>query len=469
MAGELLDQEMDVLSALRCMAQSCPAPCRSILDHIADGVLTIDTKGTIFWFNRAAEQITGYRKEEVLGRPCHEVLKSDHCMGERCPLKKTLATETPIVDMEMEIEAKDGHRITISVSTSVIRDDKGKVLGAVETFRDLSHLKLMQKNFYERYSFHNIISKNSKMNRIFRTLRDISLSDSTVLLQGESGTGKELMALAIHNLSHRRNKPYIAVNCGSIPATLLESELFGYVRGAFTDARHDKPGRFALAEGGTLFLDEVGDLSLEVQSKLLRVLQNGEYQPLGSTKTFKADVRIISATHRDLYQMVREGRFREDLYYRLNVVRIEIPSLRERREDIPLLIEHFIEKFNKKMGKSIRMISKEALEILQLYDFPGNVRELENIMEYAFILAKGRVIQPEHLPSHVLDAQQRQVQVSASGSDKANHAGQRETLLNVLKAHRWNKTSTARALGISRTTLWRRMRKAGIVDGNMAE
>lgn len=451
-------REMDIQTAMVCMNQRCAAPCRSILDHIADGLLTVDLNGRIFWFNRAAEHITGYKKEEVLGKACYDVFKSDRCLGDSCPLRRTLQTGQNIVDLEMEVLAKDGEVIPISVSTALIYDVHGHVLGAVETFRDLSHLKRFQKDFYERYSFQNIITQNSQMIRILRTLRDIAESDSTVLIQGESGTGKELLALAIHNLSPRRNAPYIPVNCGAIPDTLLESELFGYARGAFTDAKRDKPGRFALAEGGTLFLDEIGDLSLEVQSKLLRVLENGEYQPLGATKSLKADVRIISATHRDLQRMVRDGKFREDLYYRLNVVRIQLPNLRDRRDDIPLIIQHLLGKLNKRMGKNIKSVSPEAMEVLLAYPYPGNVRELENVIEYAFILAKGRVIRPEHLPSYLWDPPSMNVTpppLPLSPVEKS----EAERILYALQENQWHKGRTARALGISRSTLWRRMRR----------
>jgi PAS domain S-box-containing protein len=423
--------------------------------------LTVDADGRFFWFNRAAERITGYSQEEVLGRLCYEIFKSERCLSDGCPLRKTLDSGENVVDLELEIHARDGKPIPISVSTAVLRDEEGRVLGAVETFRDLSHLKLLEKDFYERYSFQNIVSRNSRMVGIFRTLRDIAASDSTVLLQGESGTGKELLALAVHDLSRRRNHPYITVNCGAIPATLLESELFGYVRGAFTDARRDKPGRFALAEKGTIFLDEIGDLSLEVQSKLLRVIENREYQPLGGTQNFRADVRIISATNRDLAAMVRRGTFREDLFYRLNVVRIAVPSLRERRDDLPLLINHFIGKLNARMGKSIHSLAPETMEVLLEYSYPGNVRELENIMEYAFIMAKGRTILPHHLSPHLWETDAEGL-APAERRLNPRELDERESILASLRDHQWNKGRTAKALGLSRTTLWRRMRHYGL-------
>jgi PAS domain S-box-containing protein len=440
------------------MDQSCPAPCRSILDHIADGVVTMDLEGLIFWFNKAAEQITGYSKDEALGRSCYEIFNSDRCEGDDCPRRKTINTGDNIVDLELHIRTKDERDIPISVSTAPIRDADGRVFGVVQTLRDLSHLKLFQRDFYERYSHQNIITQNNQMILILRTLRDIASTDSTVLLQGESGTGKELLSLAIHNLGPRQQKPYVTVNCGAIPDTLLESELFGYTQGAFTDANSDKPGRFALADGGTIFLDEIGDLSLQVQSKLLRVLENGDYQPLGSTKTMTADSRVISATNKDLSRMVREGRFREDLYYRLNVVRIQIPSLRDRRDDIPLLIRHFIGKFNGRTGKSIRSLSREAMEQLLAYEYPGNIRELENLIQYAFILAKGKTIQTEHLPPYIWQPQPVQIQWEAHKWNPREEE-ERDTFVSALQENRWHKGEAARALGISRATLWRRMKK----------
>jgi len=273
-----------------------------------------------------------------------------------------------------------------------------------------------------------------------------------VLIVGESGTGKELFAHAIHKLSRRKDGPLIKVNCSALPETLLESELFGYVKGAFTDAKKDKPGRFKLAEGGTIFLDEIGDVSVAVQVKLLRVIEQKEFEPLGATYTEKVDVRIIAATNRDLEEMVKDGRFREDLYYRLNVMKVELPPLRERRDDIPLLVEHFIQKYNKKMGKEIEGVSEEAMRLLLNHTYPGNVRELENILEHAFILCKGRIILPEHLP-HYLHAKAPSLPAASL------REWEREMIKEALRRSGGNITSAARELGIHRTTLWRKMKK----------
>jgi len=322
----------------------------------------------------------------------------------------------------------------------------------VETFRDLSLLKELEEEIREKYTFQDMVSRNPRMMELFRILPDIAQSDVTVLIVGESGTGKELFAHAIHKLSRRKDGPLIKVNCSALPETLLESELFGYVKGAFTDAKKDKPGRFKLAEGGTIFLDEIGDVSVAVQVKLLRVIEQKEFEPLGATYTEKVDVRIIAATNRDLEEMVKDGRFREDLYYRLNVMKVELPPLRERRDDIPLLVEHFIQKYNKKMGKEIEGVSEEAMRLLLNHTYPGNVRELENILEHAFILCKGRIILPEHLP-HYLHAKAPSLPAASL------REWEREMIKEALRRSGGNITSAARELGIHRTTLWRKMKK----------
>jgi len=449
-------------NALSCMEKECPAPCRMILDNVADGIVTVDKEGSVAWFNRAAEQITGFSKEEVLGKPCRSVLQTDLCGTDACPLEQTLRHHRNVANLEVVITNKWGRQVPVSVSTAPIKDKEGKILGAVETFRDLSVIKAYQLEAEERYSFKNIVTNNTRMLSILHHLRDLALSDSPVLLSGESGTGKELLARAIRELSRRKEGPYIAVNCGAIPDTLIESELFGYRRGAFTDARQNKPGRFALAERGTLFLDEIGDLPLETQVKLLRVLEGGEYQPLGSTETLKADVRIITATNKVLFEQIKKGRFREDLYYRINVVQIDVPPLRQRREDIPLLMKHFLEKLNLKRDKTIGGLSPAAERILLDHDYPGNIRELENILEYATIVCKNYQIEPRHFPPFLLRAKEKAPHVDL---DEAPAPGsnieemEKEDLLEALRAHRWNRQAPADALGISRTTLWRKIRR----------
>ena len=452
-------------NALTCMEKQCPAPCRTILDNVLDGIITVDMEGKIAWFNRAAEQITGYKKEEVLGRPCQSVFQTDLCGTGACPLEQTVRLQKNVSRLEVAITNKWGRQIPVSVSTAPIRDEKGEIIGAVETFRDLSLIKAYQLETKERYSFKNIVTKNTRMLAILKHLRDLALSDSPILLSGESGTGKELLARAIHELSRRKDGPYIAVNCGALPDTLIESELFGYRKGAFTDARQNKPGRFSLAEGGTLFLDEIGDLPLEIQVKLLRVLEGGEYQPLGSTETLKADVRIVTATNKELFDQMREGRFREDLFYRINVVQIDVPPLRQRREDIPILIKHFLQKLNHKRRKNITGLSPVAEEALLQYDYPGNIRELENILEYSTIICKNNQIEPRHFPPYLL-REKEQTPRGLEAEIPATDLGQmeKEELLQALKASRWNRQAAAATLGISRTTLWRRLRKYHIAS-----
>ena len=452
-------------NALSCMEKECPAPCRMILDNVADGIVTVDKEGSVAWFNRAAEQITGFTKEEVLGKPCRSVLQTDLCGTEACPLEQTLRHHRNVANLEVVITNRWGRQLPVSVSTAPVKDKEGKILGAVETFRDLSVIKAYQLEAEERYSFKNIVTNNTRMLSILQHLKDLALSDSPVLLNGESGTGKELLARAIHELSRRKEGPYIAVNCGAIPDTLIESELFGYRKGAFTDARQHKPGRFALAEGGTLFLDEIGDLPLETQVKLLRVLEGGDYQPLGSTETLKANVRIITATNKVLFEQIKMGRFREDLYYRINVVQIDVPPLRQRREDIPLLMKHFLEKMNLKRDKTIGGLSPAAERILLEHDYPGNIRELENILEYATIVCKNYQIEPRHFPPYLLRAKEKAPQPDAQAGQGANlDEMEREELIEALRAHRWNRQAAADALGISRTTLWRKIRRFRIAS-----
>ncbi len=453
--------------ASSCMGKECPAPCRMVLDNVADGIVAMDKGGSIVWFNRAAEKITGFSKEEVLGRPCSNVLQTDLCGTDACPLQQTFRYHRNVANLEVRITNKWRRETPVSVSTALIKDNEGNILGAVETFRDLFMAEAHPFGIEEQSSFKNIVTNNTRMLSILHHLRDLALSDSPILLSGESGTGKELLARAIHELSRRKRGPYVVVNCGAIPDTLIESELFGYRKGAFTDARQNKPGRFALAEGGTLFLDEIGDLPLETQVKLLRVLQGGEYQPLGGTETLRADVRIITATNKVLLDQIKGGRFREDLYYRINVVQIDIPPLRQRREDIPLLMRHFLERLNLKRDKTIGGLSPEAERILLDHNYPGNIRELENILEYATIVCKRFQIEPRHFPPYLLQAKEKS---PSPGEAAPPHAGfdmaemEKEELLKALRTHRWNRQAAAKALGISRTTLWRKIRKFQIVS-----
>jgi len=431
-----------------------------ILDSIADGVFTVDLEWRISSFNRAAEKITGVSKEEAIGQQCRDVLKADIC-EKSCCLQKTMVSGEPIVNKTVYIVNAEGRRLPISISTALLRDETGAVIGAVETFRDISVEEKLRKTIERKYAFEDIISKNHRMQQLFDILPDVAGTVSTVLIEGESGTGKELFARAIHNLSPRKSKPFIAVNCGSLPDTLLESELFGYKAGAFTDARKDKPGRFHMADKGTIFLDEIADISPAMQVRLLRVLQEKAFEPLGSVESRKADVRVIAATNRNLMVLVREGKFREDLYYRINVVQLVLPPLRERMEDIPLLVDHFIQHLNAVQKKDIKGVTDETLSCLMSYDYPGNIRELANIMERAFIMCKAELIQPHHLPSPLSSRY-----TAESGKTALDMSSIKEIesvfLTNALRRNAWNRKQTARELGIHKSTLFRKIKALGI-------
>jgi len=428
-----------------------PGEVAVILDSVADGVFTVDGAFRITSFNHAAETITGVPRREATGNPCCEVFRASICEAE-CALKETMRTGRPVVNRQVYILHSSGERVPISVSTSVLKDQRGRILGGVETFRDLRLVEQLRAEVSRQYTFADILSKNSKMQRLFAVLPAVAESDSTVLIEGESGTGKELVARAIHTLSPRRNGPLVTVNCGALPDTLLESELFGYKAGAFTDARTDKPGRFALAEGGTLFLDEIGDVSPALQVRLLRVLENRTYEPLGSTKSLQANVRVVAASNRRLTDLVKTGKFREDLYYRVNVVRVDLPPLRQRKEDIPLLIDHFVARFNRLRGREIAGVSPETLAILLSHEYPGNIRELENVIEHAFILCRGGVIQPDHLPEPLLPKQPSVAHAKTFRDLEARF------IFDVLRRNEWNRLRAAKELGVHKTTLWRKIR-----------
>lgn len=429
-----------------------------ILNSIADGVFTTDNDGKITFMNKAAEEITGFSNKEAIGRYCFDIFRADICQT-RCALKETLQTKKEIINLNATILKKGGQKVPISISTAVLKNERGQIIGGVETFRDLSVIEELKKELAEKYSIGDIISKNHLIYDIFNILPDVAESDSTVLIQGASGTGKELFAKGIHHLSRRKEKPFIKVNCGALPDTLLESELFGYVKGAFTDAKKDKPGRFALANGGTLFLDEVGDMSPSLQVKLLRVLQEKEFEPLGSTSPRTTDVRIIAATNKDLLKLMEIGKFRDDLFYRINVVKIELPLLSQRKEDLPLLIDSFIRKFNAKMGKRITRVSDQALRVLLRYDYPGNVRELENILEHAFVLCRGNLIDLDCLPKEMTGDQTEIASSLLTDEKNPLDQAEAETIRQVLKKYGGDRTKAANELSVGRTTLWRKMKK----------
>ncbi len=435
-----------------------------IFRHIPHGIFTVDEQGVITGFNRAAERITGWSRDEVVGRSCSRIFRSDHCEL-TCFLRQSIEHGEPHRDQEVTIICKDGREKLISVSTADLRDDDGRLLGGVEMFRDLSVVEELRRAIEDRYTRDDIVSKSPAMEAVRELAALVAKSESTVLIEGEPGTGKELVARAIHNLGARKDRPFVAVNCGALPDSLAESELFGYVKGAFTDAHKDKPGRFAMAEGGTIFLDEVGEISPAMQVKLLRVLQEREFTPLGGVESRRADVRVLAATNRDLASEVGYGRFRQDLFFRLNVVRINIPPLRARTEDIPLLAEHFVRRFNALQGRRITGLSERAMSQLLTYDYPGNVRELENAVEHAFVVCGLSVIEREDLPPHVLgetvavlDPRREEPAPRVQPLQDA----EAETIRRVLARTGGNRTQAAKRLGVSRNTLWRKMKKYGI-------
>ncbi|TVM16842.1 Fis family transcriptional regulator [Oceanidesulfovibrio indonesiensis] len=375
-------------------------PCEEVMDSIADGVFTVDLEWNVTFFNRAAETITGITRAEAVGRKCWEVFHSSLCDGS-CALEQCMNEDMRLSGKSIFIIRPDGEKTPISISAAPLRDAAGNLVGGVETFRDLTEIVRLRQELADRYVFEDIVGKSPALTKLFDTLPQIAASNATVLILGESGTGKELFARALHSLSERSDGPFVAVNCGALPENLLESELFGYKAGAFTDAKKDKPGRFQQARGGTIFLDEIAELAPRLQVKLLRVLQEKRYEPLGGVKTEEADVRVVAATNRDLDALVAAGDFRQDLFYRLNVVRLVIPPLRQRTEDIPLLAQHIVEKLNRRQGAAVEGLSENALTLLMRHDFPGNVRELENVLEYAFILCKEGFIEAEHLPEYL--------------------------------------------------------------------
>jgi len=430
-----------------------------ILDSINEGVFTVDLEWRVTAFNQAAERITGVDRQDALGRPCCEVFRANICES-HCVLRRTLGTGKPIVNATAYIINQTGQRVPIRISTALLRGADGEIVGGVETFQDLSQIEQLQKELEARYTFEDIVGRSPAMTSLFEILPQIAESDSTVLIEGSSGTGKELFARAIHNLSRRSKKRFVAINCAALPDTLLESELFGHKAGAFTDARRDKPGRFVMADGGTVFLDEIGDISPAMQVRLLRVLQERFVEPLGSVEPVKVNVRVLAATNKDLVQLVRAGGFREDLFYRIRVVHLKLPSLRERREDIPLLVDRLVARFNRLQNKDIAGVSDEVLARLMEHDYPGNVRELENIIEQAFVLCRGGMIELQHLPPELRPMGGHSA--GEYGGPATLDAMERLLIAEALQRHRGNRRQAARDLGIDTSTLFRKLKSLKI-------
>ena len=432
---------------------------KEILESISDGVFTVDHQWHVTSLNRAGETITGIPRKEAIGIPCSDVFRSSMCET-GCALRETLKTGTPIINRPCYIINADGHRIPISVSTAVLRDGKGEIIGGAETFRDLSEVEALRRELEGRYQAGDMVSRSPAMQKIFEILPSVATSISTMLIQGETGTGKELLARAVHELSPRKEKPFIAVNCGALPDTLLESELFGYKKGAFTGADQDKPGRFSLADKGTLFLDEIGDISSTLQVKLLRVLQDKIFEPLGSTQSVKVDVRIIAATNRDLNALVKSGTFREDLFYRIHVVRLDLPPLRERKEDIPILVNHFINRFNHLQQKNISGVTPEVMTMLMSHSWPGNIRELENLIERAFVLSSEGLISLESLPEDMSGL--KTVTKPSAQINATRRLAEATAIREALRRHKGNRKAAAAELGIDKSTLYRKIKKFGL-------
>jgi transcriptional regulator with PAS, ATPase and Fis domain len=436
-----------------------PALLLKMFNSVPEGVFAVDTGYRIIAINDAALAALDLPRPRVLGRSAGEVLRVD-IGGEGCLLRRTMATGKPGVTMDVRLRDSLGRSFPVTLSTGALHGENGAVIGCVATFVDLGKVRRQLDVFAEDEPTPDraMITGDPAMKELLSMLPTLARSASSILIQGETGTGKNLMARTIHNLSTRADGPFITVNCAALPETLLESELFGYKAGAFTGANRDKPGRLAAAEGGTLFLDEIGDIPLEMQVKLLRVLQEKVYELLGDQTPVPCDIRFVTATHRDLAAMVAAGSFRRDLYYRVNVLNLEIPPLRERKGDIPRLAQKFVERLSLSRGKHVAGISSAALELLMRHNYPGNVRELENILEHAWVMCRGSVIEVDQLP--------RRLQVLAPGEDGRELSGLEQVegayILQVLERHRGHRGRAAAELGMHRTTLQRRIARLGL-------
>jgi PAS domain S-box-containing protein len=439
----------------------------AVLNSTSDGIFAVDAEWRITCFNAAAERTLGVRRDDAMGRPCHEVFRSNICK-EACALRYTMETGKPIVNLLIQIQNVHGRRVPVTISTALLKDQRGRVIGGVETFRDLDLARQLIREVDAYSGREEIVTADPRVKKLLEIVPTIARSDSTVLIEGESGTGKGLLARAIHRGSDRSDGPMVTINCGALPEPLLESELFGYKAGAFTGAERDKPGRVEIASGGTLFLDEIGDLPFPIQVKLLRLLQDRLYEPLGDVRSRTADVRVVAATNRNLAQMVEKGAFRRDLYYRINVIRLEMPPLRERTADIPQLADAFLQRLSVTRGRIVEGMSRSAMRRLMRYDYPGNVRELENILEHAYVLCGGKQIEERDLPDWLLATE---TATGATGPATLEEAEAR-FLQSVLARNRWNRQETARELGIHKTTLHRKIRRLGIklppTDGRAA-
>lgn len=419
-----------------------------VLDNMKDGIIAHDIERRIFYFNRQAEIITGYNREDVLGNDCHQAFGGPFC-GERCSFCGKHPPPTDSAEYSMNIVTKDGETRRVEMSVTMMKDENDNDFGVLATFKDVTSILDLRIKAGKLFSFSNIIGQDSKMLQVFQQIRDVAMYDSPVHIHGETGTGKELVARAIHDESHRGGAPFVPINCGALPEGLIESELFGHVKGAFSGAIRDKKGRFELAEGGTIFLDEVAELPKHVQVKLLRFLQEGTLEKVGDEKTITVNARVISATNRDLKKEVKSGNFRDDLYYRLNVIPIKLPALREKKNDIPLLCEHFLRLIEERHGQIPYSISKEAIAMMMDYHWPGNVRELENAIQFAVVKCKSKIISPRDMPSELVEMHNDPLR---RGPSKKLDL---EMVHTALERTGGNKAKAAKILGVGRATLYR--------------
>jgi len=447
-----------------------------ILDCVSDGVVTIGLDMRIRYMNRAMRELLGYDQDELVGQPrsCNLLVQSNICSTHDCILERAIRNREKVKNYETVIQNKDGRKIPVSLSTDLLRDEADNLIGVVETYRDLSQIKELKEKLERQGQAgtrEQLVVRSKSLQAIIDLLPQVANSKATVLIEGESGTGKELIAREIHRLSPRRDQPFVAVNCAALAEGVLESELFGHVKGAFTGALADRPGRFEVAHKGTILLDEIAEMSPMTQAKLLRVLQEEEFERVGGNKTLKIDVRVIAATNKELNRLVTEGRFREDLYYRLRVFPIKVPPLQDRRDDILPLVEHFMTRFNLKMGKHVMDIDDPTLKFLKAYDYPGNVRELENILEHCFIRCPDRTIRLEHLPQDLLTENKREHLLSDRPlmREPALAVLERKTIEETLIRTNWNYREACQFLGLSRSTLLRRIKQYRLVRSGVSK
>ena len=428
----------------------------SILDSLEEGVFISDKDRNILFLNHAAAMILGYEAEEVVGKKCNEIMRSELC-GSQCSLSESFLSNGQIIRSEIQLTKSDGTKCFCRGRTAKFQTNN-VTYGVIHFFHDITEVVHLRRRLNESVPRGRFQTRCLALKETLAMLPDLAKSDLSVMIMGDTGTGKELLARDVHYLSHRKDKRFVPIICCSLPENLFEGELFGHLAGAYTDAKRSRRGRIEMAEGGTVFFDEIGDMPLAMQPKILRLLQERCYEPLGSSESKAANVRFVSASNADIPNLVNQGKFREDLFYRINTVTVRIPPLRERPEDIPLLVLHFLKKFNEASGKSIQSISREVMDLFVNHPWPGNVRQLEHAIEHGFILSKGDEIQIEHLPHEFLSGFHPESTYRPSSGFENLKSREKEIVFDCLKKHQWNKVSVCRELGVSRSTLWRKMK-----------